>query len=170
MTARPARKIGLQFWGQWSKQGLNSKKVIYWIKQFPMKKVAPSQVYRRWLLGLGIGLLMGFAHPLPVYADPYEVGLKLYSQGDYITASRYFLEAASQGSANPNAHYYLADSYLKLNRLAEAQAEYQKILAMAPNSQAARFSRIGLSNLRNYLNNVNGDRWRKTGGSGPAEA
>lgn len=135
-----------------------------------MKKFAHRLFFCHKLLSLGFGLLLMLACPLSVYAGSYEVGLKLYSQGDYATASRYFLEAASQGSGNPNAHYYLADSYLKLNRLAEAQAEYQKILSMAPNSQAARLSRVGLSNLRGYLNNTQGDRWRKTGGSGPGEA
>lgn len=111
-----------------------------------------------------LGLLV--LAPVAAQAEPYDMGLKLYTQGDYATASRYFLEAVRQGDDNPNVHYYLADSYLKLNRLAEAQAEYQKILALSPNSQAARLSRLGLANLRNYMNNVNGERWRRAGGSG----
>lgn len=104
------------------------------------------------------------------YANAYDVGLKLYNQGDYAMASRYFMEAANRNSGNANAHYYLADSYLKLNRLAEAQAEYQKIIALAPDTQAARLSRIGLSQLREYLNANPTDRWRKAGGTGPGEA
>ncbi len=111
-------------------------------------------------------LLAGPLLPL-CYADAYEVGLKLYAEGDYAMASRYFLEAASRNAANPNAHYYLADSYLKLNRLAEAQAEYQKTIALAPDTQAGRLSRVGLSQLRDYLITGPTDRWRNAGGSGP---
>lgn len=119
----------------------------------------------RWALCAVLLLISG-----PVWADSFETGLKLYSQGDYKTASRYFLEAARQGDDNPNVHYYLADSYVKLNRLGEAQAEYQKILSLAPNSQAARLSRVGLANLRNYMNNTTGERWRRAGGSGGGPA
>lgn len=104
------------------------------------------------------------------YANAYNVGLKLYTQGDYAMAARYFMEAANRNTGNPNAHYYLADSYLKLNRLGEAQAEYQKIIALAPDTQAARLSRIGLSQLQEYLNANPSDRWRKAGGTGPGEA
>ena len=102
-----------------------------------MKKFAPPLLSRRKLMGLGLGLLMAMVCPLPGYAGPYEVGLKLYSQGDYATASRYFLEAASQGSSNPNVHYYLADSYLKLNRLAEAVP-----LVIITNSDTAHAERL----------------------------
>jgi tetratricopeptide (TPR) repeat protein len=137
------------------------------VKQRSMKKFAPFLLFRHKLTCLALGLLLTLCYPLPGHAGPYELGLKFYSQGDYLTAASYFLEASAQGTDNPNTHYYLADSYLKLNRLAEAQAEYQKILAMAPNSQAARLSRTGLSNLRGYLNNTNGNRWRQSGGSGP---
>jgi predicted Zn-dependent protease/Tfp pilus assembly protein PilF len=141
--------------------------LAFWVKQRSMKKFVLSLGLPHKVTGLVFGVLLNVCCPLSGYAGSYEMGLKLYSQGDYLSAARYFLEASAQGPENPNAHYYLADSYLKLNRLAEAQAEYQKILAMAPNSQAARLSRTGLSNLRGYLNNVNGDRWWNAGGSGP---
>ncbi len=132
-----------------------------------MKKVALLSRLKRSACALGLGALLGLGGLPAAFADSYQVGLSLYAQGDYLTASRYFLQAVGENQNNPNAHYYLADSYLKLNRLSEAQAEYQKILAMAPNSQAARFSRLGLTNLRDYLDNVNGERWRKAGGTGP---
>lgn len=104
------------------------------------------------------------------FADTYELGLKMYAQGDYAMAARYFREATSRRTDDPNIRYYLADSYLKLNRLSEAQVEYQKILALAPGSQAARLSQIGLSHLQDYLNNGSSERWSKVGGSGPAGA
>jgi tetratricopeptide (TPR) repeat protein len=126
-----------------------------------------SQRIASFLLALS---LLGGIIPNAAYADAYEVGLKLYAKGDYAMASRYFLEAAGHSMDNPNAHYYLADSYLKMNRLAEAQAEYQKILAIAPDTQAARLSRLGLSRLQEYLNTSQSERWRKAGGSGSGDA
>lgn len=131
-----------------------------------MKEFAFESGLRQGAVSLFWVAALWLLPPLAAQADSFDTGLRLYTQGDYKTASRYFLEAARQGNENPNVHYYLADSYLKLNRLSEAQAEYQKILSLAPNSQAARLSRIGLANLRGYMNNTNGDRWRRTGGSG----
>lgn len=119
------------------------------------------------------GLVWGLLTTSPLesaWAGAYELGLRMYEQGNYEMAVRHFRQAAWENAGNPNAHYYLADSYLKLNRLADAQAEYQKILALAPDSQAARLSRIGLVRLRGYLENQEGDRWRKTGGTGRGEA
>ncbi|HEY9687592.1 MAG TPA: tetratricopeptide repeat protein [Coleofasciculaceae cyanobacterium] len=107
---------------------------------------------------------------LPAFAGSYEIGLKLYELGDYPLAARYFREAANQHEGNPNIHYYLADSYVKMNRLAEAQAEYQRVLALAPDTQAARLSRVGLSRLRSYLEVPETTRWHKNGESGPGEA
>jgi tetratricopeptide (TPR) repeat protein len=107
---------------------------------------------------------------VPVHADAYQVGLNLYAQGNYAGAVRYFLESVAQNGMNANAHYYLADSYLKLNRLVEAQAEYQKILTLAPDSQAARLSRVGLSRLRLYTESSDSRQWRSSGRAGGSKA
>lgn len=101
--------------------------------------------------------------PEPALAGPFEMGLRLYEQGEYKLAAGYFHKATLQDQHNANAHYYLADSYLRLNRLPEAQAEYQKILAIAPDSQAARMSRVGLVRLRAYLNGRVHESWEVAG-------
>jgi tetratricopeptide (TPR) repeat protein len=124
-----------------------------------------SKSAKVFLLALGLTLMAGNA-----WAGSYEIGLKLYAQGNYDLATRYFLQTVQADGANPNAHYYLADSYLKLSRLSDAQAEYQKVLALAPNSQAARFSRIGLVNLHGFAASSWSERWQKVGDSGLAEA
>src|SRR5262245_144491 len=120
-----------------------------------MKKVA-RQFQNSWqrispLVILG-GILLGLYSGLAC-ADPYDIGLKLYAQGNYKMAARYFLEAAGM-TDNPNVHYYLADTYLKLDRFAEAQAEYQKVLAVAPDTQAAKLSKVALSHLHELLNGM----------------
>ncbi len=123
-----------------------------------MKKFVPPVL----LSLLAVCAIQAIAPPV-AHAGPYEMGLRLYEAGDYKQAASYFQRATLQDKQNPNAHYYLADSYLKLNKLPEAQAEYQKILALAPDSQAARLSRIGLSKLRSYLDgNINRE-WEQTG-------
>lgn len=96
----------------------------------------------------------------------YEMGLKLYANGDYKASARYFLVAASQTDSNPNAHYYLADAYMKLNRLSDAQAEYLKILAIAPDTQAGRLSRLALTRLHEYLDETAAERWRTSNRAG----
>ncbi len=131
----------------------------------------PSWLVRRVLSGgLAVAVLAGGLLPdalLPeAKAGTYELGLEMYQEGRYDMAVRYFREATEQNALDVNAHYYLADSYLKLSRLGEAQAEYRKILAMAPDSQAARLSRVGLSRLMGYLDSTNSKRWRRAGGSG----
>lgn len=109
---------------------------------------------------LAVGFAVSVWFCCPALADNYDIGLKLYAEGNYEMAARYFLEAAGRTN-NPNIHYYLADTYLKMDRLAEAQAEYQKVLAIAPNSQAAKLSRVGLSHLREYLNGTHQRDWGK---------
>ena len=111
-------------------------------------------------VALAACLLLNTLAPLPALAGPYEMGLRLYEQGNYELAAPYFQKATAQDNTNPNAHYYLADTFLRMNKLAEAQAEYQKILALAPDSQAARMSRVGLSHLRGYLNGKAHTEWQ----------
>ncbi len=132
-----------------------------------MKKIAALQPTSAILASLIAGGVMALLlWPASAYADAYQIGLSLYSQGNYSGAIRYFLESVAQSGGNANAHYYLADSYLKLNRLVEAQAEYQKILTLAPDSQAARLSRVGLSRLRLYTESSNTREWHKVGDFG----
>jgi tetratricopeptide (TPR) repeat protein len=112
----------------------------------------------RFAAPLVVGFAFSFWVCCPVWADSYDIGLKLYGEGNYEMAARYFLEAAGR-TDNPNIHYYLADTYLKMDRLAEAQAEYQKVLAIAPDTQAARLSRVGLAHLRETMNGTRQRTW-----------
>ena len=128
-----------------------------------MKKVVSFFLKQGRFLGL---LLCGLAS-LPAWAGSYELGLQCYEKGDYQMAAQYLRAAVAESglqSQNPNLRYYLADSYMKLNRLAEAQAEYQMVMSLAPDSQAARLSQTALLHLRGYLERPVGNAWRQTGG------
>lgn len=112
-----------------------------------MKKVALRiGKHRVWVLTLMMAIQ--FLTVPPVLAGDFEVGLKAYHRGDYELAIRYLRQATLETRHNPYAHYYLADALVKAGRYAEAQVVYQHVLAVAPYSQAARFSRVGLARLR----------------------
>lgn len=93
-------------------------------------------------------LLLCVALPVAMAAGYYEMGLKTYQSGMYSAAVTYFRQAVQEDSTNPNKHYYLADSLSRSGQYAEAHREYQAIMAMAPNSQAARLSAKALVKLR----------------------
>src|SRR5262249_45132609 len=65
--------------------------------------------------------------------------------------------------ANVDAHYYLADTLVKLNRRTEARTEYEKVLALAPGSPAAKLSRMGLTQLQETPVPLSHRLWRLQG-------
>ncbi len=97
---------------------------------------------------LAASLLLCVAVPVAMAAGYYEMGLKTYQSGMYDAAVTYFRQAVQEDSSNPNKHYYLADSLSRSGQYAEAHREYQTIMALAPNSQAARLSAKALVKLR----------------------
>ncbi len=100
------------------------------------------------LLAGVLALVLAWVSPFHAFAGDFELGIKAYHAQSYPLAIRFFRQAAKNDRNNANIHYYLADSLVKLKRYREAQIEYQKILALAPSSQAARFSRVSLGKLR----------------------
>ncbi len=112
-----------------------------------MKKVA-LRIGKHWASALALAMAVHLLTAPPALAGNFELGIKAYRQGDYDLAVRYLRHATYEDQNNPNVHYYLADSLVKASRYEEAQIVYQRILSLAPYSQAARFSRVGLSQLR----------------------
>ena len=86
-------------------------------------------------------------------ADHYQQGKFYFNRADYKGANLEFKQAVQDSPYNVNYRYYYAQTLIQLNRLHEAQSEYQKIIETDPNSEAARFSVIGISKIRNYLDN-----------------
>lgn len=103
-------------------------------------------------LFLMLGLLGGVSllSEEPARAAEFETGIRVYKTGDYPTAIKYFKEALRSQEDNPYVHYYLADALVKSNRIREAEWEYRQIIAMAPESQAARLSKIGLTQIKHF--------------------
>ncbi len=76
--------------------------------------------------GLCIGALPAFA------ATDFERGTELYSKGQLSAAADAFIDSiCAQPKAYPS-HYALANTYMKMGKMAEAQTEYEMCLEMYP--------------------------------------
>lgn len=78
-------------------------------------------------------------------ADYYSVGVDAFKKGAYDKACSNLSHAIRINPKNVDARYYLAQVYLKQNQTAEAVAQYNRIILLAPDSSAARLSQKGLS-------------------------
>ncbi len=121
-----------------------------------MRKSAISNSKKGFKALLSASLLtfiLVWSNPHQAFAGDFELGIKAYHAHNYSLAIRFFRTASKTDRNNANIHYYLADALVQLKRYREAQIEYQKILALAPSSQAARFSRVSLGKLRQLEGN-----------------
>lgn len=78
-------------------------------------------------------------------ADYYSAGVDAFNKGGYESAASNLEHAIRITPKNVNARYYLAQVYLKQNRIDEAKEQYSRIIVLAPDSFAATLSEKGLS-------------------------
>lgn len=110
----------------------------------------PSKIIKTGTATCLILTLMISGLSLESRAADFENGIRVYRAGDFDMAIRYFRRATVYDAENPNLRYYLADSLVKKRRFYEAQSEYHQVIAMAPTSQAAQLSKMGLQLLPKY--------------------
>ena len=92
----------------------------------------------------------------PVWAgDYYTVGIDCFRKGLYDKASTSLEQAVRTSPNNVNARYYLSQSYLKQKRVFEAVNQYNRIIILAPSSDAAKLSQKGLSLVNESFNEDN---------------
>lgn len=98
------------------------------------------------MLSIGGGLWLALAWGVMAWSfvSDAEQGLFAWRHQRYALAIQAFRQSLTLNPHQPLIRYYLADALAKTRRLREAQREYQHILATAPDSQAARFSRQAL--------------------------
>jgi len=107
------------------------------------------------VLALLITLLFTCFNVIPAFGvDYYEAGKLAYKNKDYSKASENFYKAILEKPFNVNYRYYYAQTLVHLNRLSDAQKEYEKIIELEPNSQAAKLSVIGIANIHDYYKEV----------------
>ncbi len=80
--------------------------------------------------------------------DYYFVGADAFKKGAYDKAAANLEHAIRISPKNVNARYYLAQTYLMQKRVNDAQQQYNRIIIIAPTSDAAILSQKGLSLIR----------------------
>lgn len=80
--------------------------------------------------------------------DYYFVGVDAFNKGAYDKAVANLEHAIRVSPKNVNARYYLAQSYLMQKRNSDAKEQYNRIIILAPDSDAAVLSEKGLSLIR----------------------
>lgn len=77
--------------------------------------------------------------------DYYIVGVDCFNKGLYDKSTVSLEHAVRISPKNVDARYFLAQSYLMQKRTGDAIEQYNRIIILAPSSQAARLSQKGLS-------------------------
>ncbi len=109
-----------------------------------MGRSVRSTVFRHLLLAAALlcGLGLPAAHAV---AGEFEEGVDLYQSGHYRWALEKLSEAVARSPRNPEALWYLAESYRQLGDLAGSVTIYRRILDVAPGSARARDAQQALT-------------------------
>ncbi len=91
---------------------------------------------------------------IPVYAGvAFDAGMAAYNAGNYNLAKSYFRSAIKSSYYDVNSRYMLSQALIKGDKnYAAARNEYQQIIKIAPQSQAAALARQGIYQLDKYFN------------------
>lgn len=112
-----------------------------------MKKIFPVII----LLILIIGSIS------PAKADLYKDGIAAYRTGDYKLAEYYFSEAIKIFPNNDRYRYYLAITYAQQGKIIEAEEQYQTVIEIAPDTEAATKAARGLKLISKAKNKFQKD-------------
>lgn len=99
-----------------------------------------------------IGLLL-FNAP-SAFADLYEDGIAAYRSGNYDNAEYYFKEAIKIFPDNSRYRYYHAITLVQLGRIDEAEMEYNKVIQLAPGTEASDKAKKGLALINRAKNKL----------------
>ena len=83
--------------------------------------------------------------------DHFKIGVNAFYNQDYQTSYLQLKQAVKEFPYNQDYHYFYAQTLIKLSKLDEAVQEYNKIIELAPYSNAAKLSAIGISKIQDYL-------------------
>ena len=89
-----------------------------------------------------------FSANISFAVDYYAKGVTQYKCGNYEAAAKNFEYAVKLNPKDVNSRYYLALAYIKQNYVYGAQKQYNRIILLAPESEAAKLSQQGLSLIR----------------------
>ncbi len=83
----------------------------------------------------------------------YEAAKQAYNDQKYDLAEAYFKQAIKDSPEHVSARYYYAQILIQREELKKAQDEYKKIIEIAPFSEAAKLSIMGIVQIQDYVNN-----------------
>lgn len=96
-----------------------------------------------------LSLFLILAFSTKVFAgDYYFIGVDAFKKGVYDKAALNLEHAIKINPRNVNARYYLAQAYLMQKRNSDAKNQYNRIIILAPTSDAAMLSQKGLFLIR----------------------
>lgn len=90
----------------------------------------------------------------------FENGQKAFLRKNYPLAIQYFRKALSTTPGNYTYRYHLANTLLVTKQFQQAQIEFQRIIQNAPYSQEAKYAKIGLVKIKDYIDNTLNPKWR----------
>lgn len=99
-----------------------------------------------------LAVIFALTIAMPAFAGNYEDGMKAYSSGNLKGAKIFFSRAIGTNSRDVNSRYMLAQIYVREKNYTAAKYQYQYIIKNAPKSQAATYSKQGLSLIANKAN------------------
>lgn len=88
--------------------------------------------------------------------DYCAVGIDYFKKGNYDKAIYNLEKAVKNFPQNVNARYYLAQCYILRKRNSDALNQYNRIILLAPSSDAARLSAAGISLIEQSYNGQSG--------------
>lgn len=126
--------------------GTSEQKARFFLHKFVYTK---KKCYNRLMKKILCSLLILLSFGLKAEAkDYFAQGVTDYKAGKYSEAMQNFEFAVKLNPQNVNARYYLAQTYLLQKYTCDAQKQYNRIILLAPQSEAARLSQKGLSLIR----------------------
>lgn len=95
-------------------------------------------------------LLLNIFSSYAIASTEYETGLRAYNQGNYKFAKTLFEKSISNNPNDVNSRYMLSQIYMKEKNYAMAKFHYQKIINLAPKSQAGQYAQKGIQAIETY--------------------
>lgn len=104
---------------------------------------------RKLFKKLLIVLSFFFFVPIVVHAEKemYKAGVVFYNQGNYKQALQYLSEFVKKEPDDIQALYYFANTLVKTHNVDYAKKYYERVIAISPMSEYARYSSIALHDI-----------------------
>jgi len=99
-------------------------------------------------VALALSIALGLATSASLALSPaLKQGMEEYNQGEYKAAEGHLGQALASDFDNAVLHYYLANTYVHLNKKQDAIKEFRIAYALEPNKEVGKLSKVALGYL-----------------------